>query len=58
MAYVQEVVVNALIDNIGNEDKPGDAALLKSLQTLKQHGFCSSYSAIMARGFPMGPGKS
>jgi SpoVK/Ycf46/Vps4 family AAA+-type ATPase len=36
MAYVQEVVVNALIDGIGNDDKPGDAALLKSLQTLKQ----------------------
>lgn len=36
MAYVQEVVVNALIDNIGNEDTPNDAALLKSLQTLKQ----------------------
>jgi len=36
MAYVQEVVVNALIDNIENEDQPGDATLLKSLQTLKQ----------------------
>jgi SpoVK/Ycf46/Vps4 family AAA+-type ATPase len=36
MAYVQEVVVNALIDSIGTGNKPGDANLLTSLHALKQ----------------------
>jgi hypothetical protein len=36
MAYVQEAVVNALIECIGNGDEPDDNALLESLLTLKQ----------------------
>ncbi len=34
MAYVQEIVVNALLSSAHNGDTPGDEALLKSVETL------------------------
>ncbi len=36
MAYVQEIVVNALLQNTNNGDRPHDEALLKSLDILRR----------------------
>ncbi len=36
MAYVQEIVVNALLQNANNGGKPHDEALLESLDILKR----------------------
>ena len=35
MAYVQEIVVNALLSSAHHGDTPGDDAILKSMETLR-----------------------
>jgi hypothetical protein len=35
MAYVQEIVVNALLESVHNGTTPSDADLLRSLDTLR-----------------------
>jgi ATP-dependent 26S proteasome regulatory subunit len=55
MAYVQEIVVNALLDCVHTEDGPQDCALHKSVETLRlQRKGASQKEEILAEPERMG----